>query len=86
VVFAGLLLEAAANVLLFVPFGAALGLRDFSIGRTAGCGLALSAAVEGAQWLLIPGRTTSLDDVLLNTLGAVVGHALLTRLMPTRVR
>jgi glycopeptide antibiotics resistance protein len=82
----GFLLEAAANVLLFVPFGAALGLRDFSIGRTAGYGLALSAAVEGAQWLLIPGRTTSLDDVLLNTLGAVVGHALLTRLMPTRVR
>jgi len=82
----GFLLEAAANILLFVPFGAALSLRGLSIGKAAGYGLVLSAAVEGAQWLLIPGRTTSLDDVVLNTLGAVMGHALLTRLMPMRVR
>jgi glycopeptide antibiotics resistance protein len=76
------LLEAAANVLLFVPFGAALGLRGFSIGRTARFGFVLSVAVESAQWLLVPGRTTSLDDVLLNTLGAMLGHALLFRLLP----
>ncbi len=80
----GFLIEAAANILLFVPFGAALSLRGMSIGKAAGYGLALSAAVEGAQWLLIPGRTTSLGDIVLNTLGA--GHALLTRLMPMRVR
>jgi glycopeptide antibiotics resistance protein len=82
----GFVLEAAANALLFVPFGAALSLRGLSIGKAAGYGLVLSTAVEGAQWLLIPGRTTSLDDVMLNTLGAVVGHALLTRLMLMRVR
>jgi glycopeptide antibiotics resistance protein len=82
----GLLLEAAANMLLFVPFGAALSLRGLSIGKAAGYGLVLSVAVEGIQWLLIPGRTTSLDDVVLNTLGAVVGHALLTRLLPMRMR
>lgn len=82
----GFVLEAAANTLLFVPFGAALSLRGLSIGKAAGYGLVLSTAVEGAQWLLIPGRTTSLDDVMLNTLGAVVGHALLTRLMLMRVR
>ena len=82
----GFVLEAAANILLFVPFGAALSFRGLSIGKAAGYGLVLSAAVEAAQWLLIPGRTTSLGDVVLNTLGAVVGHALLTRLMPMRVR
>jgi glycopeptide antibiotics resistance protein len=82
----GFLLEAGANVLLFMPFGAALSLRGLSIGKTAGYGFLLSIAVEGVQWLAIPGRTTSLDDVLLNTLGAVVGHALLTSLMPMRGR
>jgi glycopeptide antibiotics resistance protein len=84
--FLGFVLEAAANILLFVPLGAALSLREWSIGKAACSGLVLSAAVEGTQWLLIPGRTTSLDDVALNTIGALVGHALLTRLMPMRVR
>ncbi len=80
------LLEAAANTLLFVPFGAALFLlRGFSIGKTALYGFVLSAAVEGTQWLFISGRTTSLDDVVLNTLGAVLGQALMSRVMPARV-
>ena len=47
-------LEAIANVLLFVPFGAALRMRGYSIAKTAGYGLLLAATVEGAQWLLIP--------------------------------
>jgi glycopeptide antibiotics resistance protein len=74
-----LLLETAANFLLFVPFGAALSLRGFSIGKTALSGLLLSAIVESLQLLFIPGRTTSLDDLLLNTLGALAGHAVLAR-------
>jgi glycopeptide antibiotics resistance protein len=76
------LLEAAANVLLFVPFGASLGLRGSSIGMTAFYGLILSAAIESAQWLLVSGRTASLEDVLLNTLGAVLGQGLLSRVRP----
>jgi glycopeptide antibiotics resistance protein len=82
----GFALEAAANILLFVPFGAALGLRGLSVGKAVWYGFLLSVAVEGTQWLLIPGRTTSLDDVVLNTFGALVGHVLLTRLKPMRVR
>jgi glycopeptide antibiotics resistance protein len=74
-----LLLETAANVLLFVPFGAALRLRGFGIGKTALLGLLVSGAVEGAQLLLVSGRTTSVDDLLLNTVGAVVGSALVSR-------
>lgn len=79
------LLEAATNVLLFLPFGVALGLRGLSIGKTAVYGFVLSVVVECAQWLFITGRTTSLGDVVLNTLGAVAGQALLSRAMPVRV-
>jgi glycopeptide antibiotics resistance protein len=74
----GLLLESAANVLLFVPFGAALRLRGLGIGTTALLGLLVSAAIEGAQLLFVSGRTTSVDDLLLNTTGAVLGSAVLS--------
>jgi glycopeptide antibiotics resistance protein len=75
----GLLLETAANVVLFVPLGAALRLRGLSIGSTVLVGLLVSGAIEGAQLLFVSGRTTSVDDLLLNTTGAVVGNALLSR-------
>lgn len=78
------LLEAGANVLLFLPFGASLGLRGFSMGKTALYGFLLSTAVEGAQLLFISGRWTSADDVLLNSLGAVLGQVLLSRYRRTR--
>jgi glycopeptide antibiotics resistance protein len=45
-------------------------------------GLALSVTVEFLQLLLVPGRTTAIDDVLLNTLGAVLGQALFCRYVP----
>ena len=79
------LLEAGANVLLFLPFGAALALRGFSIGKTVLYGFVLSAAVEGAQLLFVSGRWTSADDVLLNSLGAVLGQVLLWRYIPARM-
>jgi glycopeptide antibiotics resistance protein len=74
-----LLVGAASNVLLFLPFGAALRFRGFGIAATAVLGLLVSGAVEGAQWLFVSGRTTSVDDLLLNTTGAVVGSALASR-------
>jgi glycopeptide antibiotics resistance protein len=73
-----LLLGTAANVLLFLPFGAALRLRGLGIGTTALLGLLVSAVIEGAQLLFVSGRTTSVDDLLLNTTGAVLGSALLS--------
>jgi glycopeptide antibiotics resistance protein len=76
------LLTETANILLFVPLGIVLGLRGFPIGKTAVVALALSAAVEFAQLLVVSGRTTSVDDVLLNTLGAVLGHVCLSRCLP----
>jgi glycopeptide antibiotics resistance protein len=73
-----------ANILLFVPFGAALCLRGMSLRMTALTGFLLTSCVEGAQLLLVSGRTTSVDDVILNTLGVILGYALLTRWSTTR--
>jgi glycopeptide antibiotics resistance protein len=75
--FEPLLAEVVLNVVLFVPFGAALALRRVSVGRTVLAAVALSATVELAQLLVVSGRTTSVDDVLLNTAGAWIGHAAL---------
>ena len=77
-----LLLEEASNTLLFVPFGAALKLRGFAFGKTALAAFALSGAVEIAQLLFVSGRWTSVDDVVLNTLGAVLGYALVSLWVP----
>ncbi|WP_369140371.1 VanZ family protein [Modestobacter versicolor] len=66
--------ERGANVVLFVPLGALLcvALPRFSPAVVwLGC-LAGSAAVEAVQSAL-PGRTSTLDDVLANGLGAAVG-------------
>jgi glycopeptide antibiotics resistance protein len=74
-----LLGESAANVLLFAPLGIALALRGVSKAKTTVLAAALAATVELVQLFVVSGRTTSVDDVALNTLGAVLGHVLLTR-------
>lgn len=73
-----LLAETVLNVVLFLPFGAALGARGLSIGTTVLAAFVLSVAVELAQWLVVSGRTTSVDDLLQNTLGALLGHVILS--------
>jgi glycopeptide antibiotics resistance protein len=75
----GLLLESGLNVLLLMPFGAALRLRGVRLGTAVLVGLSLSVAVEVAQLLFVTGRTTSFDDLLLNTLGTFLGHRLVPR-------
>ena len=70
------------NILLFVPLGAALAVRGLAIGRTAISAFALSAAVEISQLLYVSGRTASTDDLVLNTVGAVLGHVMLSTLAP----
>lgn len=74
-------LEASSNVVMFVPFGV-LGVvllrsaTGWSVARAAGAvvvvALVLSAAIETAQ-RVIPGRVPTVQDVVMNTLGAVVG-------------
>jgi len=72
----------AANVLLFVPFGMALQLRypNLSIAKVAAIAFSLSFAIETMQLLLAAGRVANSTDVLMNTLGGVVG-AVVVRLL-----
>lgn len=68
-------IEFTANIAFFVPVGFLLGLLfpyRFWWLAVVGGGL-LSAAVETAQGLFLPGRVSSLQDVTANTTGAVIG-------------
>jgi len=69
------LIGVIGNIVLFAPLGAVLRARAVELGQATARGLALSFAIELTQ-LAIPGRTTSVDDVLLNTLGVVLGYLL----------
>lgn len=69
--------EFLANVLLFVPLGALLTVR---FGRrmwwlTLALGLATTLTIEFTQ-LFLPERVSDARDLLANTLGTVVGIAL----------
>jgi len=79
-------LEAGANVLMFVPFGVLVGLLVRRGWLVVALGLCLSAAIELTQLLLLPTRVATVQDVVLNTLGAALGvlglqaaRALMTR-------
>lgn len=74
---AGVFANLAGNVLMFLPLGFLLPLfwRYFQTAKhTVLCGLTLSVSIELIQ--LIAGGVTSVDDVLLNTLGAAIGFGL----------
>jgi hypothetical protein len=67
-----------ANVVLFIPLGAALAAR---FPNASGLGLVAVAAfvslvVEGAQAVLDIGRLADITDVLANSAGAAVGVAI----------
>jgi VanZ family protein len=73
--------DVLLNVALFVPFGVALAVNARPLTHCVLAAALLSASVEFAQ-LYIPGRDSSLGDVLSNTLGATLG-ALLLRTAPS---
>ena len=71
-------LESFANVVLFVPFGLLIALLVPTrwwwlvvVGL-----IAIAAAIELGQALFLPGRVASLDDVIANSTGGVVGVAI----------
>ncbi len=79
--FAFRVLEFGANIVLFVPLGVLLPLvwgscRPRVLWATVLLGALFSTAIELAQ-LVIPGRVTSVFDVLANTLGTALGVLLL---------
>jgi hypothetical protein len=77
------------NILLFLPFGAALAAAGVPPARCVLSAALLSASVEFAQ-LYIPGRDPSLGDVVFNTVGSGLGAVLVTTasdwLLPPRDR
>ena len=69
--------NACLNVLLFIPFGIFLpalwsGFR--SLRRTVLTGLAVSGVIELAQFFTF--RTTDINDLITNTLGAALGFCI----------
>ncbi|WP_146243291.1 VanZ family protein [Curtobacterium sp. MCBD17_021] len=72
------LFESLANVAFFVPLGLLVvllaGARWWWAGAAAG--LLVSAAIETGQALFLPARVATIDDVVANTMGAVVGALL----------
>lgn len=63
------------NVFLFMPLGFGLALAGVS-GRRAVLGASsLSAVIELAQLLVIPGRFATIGDVITNTIGGALGFA-----------
>lgn len=69
------LADLLTNVLLYLPFGAALAAIGVPLSRCVLGGALLSAGVEFAQ-LYLPGRDPSHVDVLSNTLGSGLGAVL----------
>lgn len=67
--------EITANVVFFVPFGVLVlllfGARAWWAGMVGG--LVVSCAIETVQALSLPARYASVNDVLANTSGAVLG-------------
>ena len=68
--------NAVLNVFLFVPLGIGLALTGFPGKRAVIAMCALSALIETAQFFVIPGRNSTIGDVLTNTLGGALGFAI----------
>jgi hypothetical protein len=64
------------NIILFVPLGIGLALAGYPAKRAVLATFALSALIETAQYLMIPGRYSTIGDVLTNTLGGALGFAI----------
>jgi hypothetical protein len=73
--------QVGGNLLVLAAFGAFLPMRFAALarlGRMAVASAAASVTMELLQYVLNLGRVTSVDDVLMNTAGGVLG-AMLTR-------
>lgn len=72
------LIEASANVAMFIPFGIliAMALPAKAWWQLASLGLMTSTCMELGQLLFIAARFASLTDVVTNTLGTVIGSCI----------
>jgi hypothetical protein len=68
--------DAVLNVVLFVPLGIGLALYGIRRNSVVIGVCILSAAIEIAQFLLIPGRDSTVGDVITNTVGGAIGFVI----------
>jgi hypothetical protein len=68
--------DAVLNVILFIPLGVGLALSGVQGKKALMWVFALSALIETAQLFFIPGRDSTIGDVLTNTLGGGLGFAI----------
>lgn len=82
------LIEFTSNVIMFVPLGLLVGVlfgrRRWAWAIALGCGV--SALIELLQFLLLPGRFGTIDDVIANTLGALIGALIARSILAWRIR
>ena len=74
--------QVGGNLLLGVPFGVLLPVllpRSLRLLRVMVLTVLVMALVELAQGAIVAGRAFDVDDVILNTTGALIGYALLGR-------
>lgn len=81
-------IESAANVALFIPFGAIVTLRLHSKlwWLCVPLAAAASAAIEWVQGKFLPERFASVGDILANTVGALLGALLVLVIWALRRR
>lgn len=65
--------NSVLNVVLFVPLGIGLALSGMPTKRALLAMCALSVFIETAQFFVIPGRYSTIGDVLTNSLGGALG-------------
>ncbi|WP_217708400.1 VanZ family protein [Nonomuraea rhodomycinica] len=83
------LTQVGGNLLVFAALGALLpvrGPRLASVPRVAAVAAAASVTVEVLQYVLRLGRYSSVDDVLVNTAGAVLAALVTRRWWAPRIR
>ena len=68
------------NLIWFAPAGVLVRLRGGKLWQAALAGLGLSLLVESLQFVLGSG-VSELDDLILNSLGAIIGFALTALLL-----
>lgn len=72
------LLNLTANVILFLPLGFLVALiwrKYHSIKKGTILGLSVTCLIEFIQYFI--GRSSDIDDILLNTFGTVIGYVVL---------
>ncbi|EFG65126.1 integral membrane protein [Streptomyces sp. SPB074] len=87
--FLGACKQAGGNLLLGAPFGVLLPLlvpRRMRLVRVFLVTLLVMSLVELAQGAVIEGRAFDVDDVILNTTGALLGYAFLGRRLSRSLR